>query len=338
LKRSEEDAKQAEKSKRAVGPAARRAGAAALEEATSAGVVVGRLKEVGRAARLAFEERHAGKRLTYGPLGLGGGLSPGSAERDTKGRLAFEVRTASAAYKAMEAASWLARANVLRSGGQGDPAVDRMAEIYLPFLDAVEAGLWLYWITPDAVLAVAKPAPETEVQVPEGAAVADVGTPVHPYLSSLGATLEEEGFEDWSRLAGAVAAEGFWRRGEIQGIKDAKFEIFVAVRRSTPEETSQEELFAFSRAAAELSLQQKLSGPGSLALTYAALVAGSIPPELRQLLAKQAPPKHWAHAYEFPVVVDLSSGEVLRCEKKPLQQRLYLGDISRRAERLFSRG
>jgi hypothetical protein len=37
------------------------------------------------------------------------------------------------------------------------PAQRRLADIWLPMIDAFEAGLWLYWITPDGLVCVPRP-------------------------------------------------------------------------------------------------------------------------------------------------------------------------------------
>ena len=37
------------------------------------------------------------------------------------------------------------------------PEIDRLVGIWLPMLDAFEAGLWLYWITPSEVVVVPRP-------------------------------------------------------------------------------------------------------------------------------------------------------------------------------------
>lgn len=73
-------------------------------------------------------------------------------------QLKEEVQTASAPAQALEAANWLARAHVLGEAGLPTEAHDRLVRAYRPLVDAVEAGLWLYWVTEDDVIAVATPA------------------------------------------------------------------------------------------------------------------------------------------------------------------------------------
>ncbi|MFA6112191.1 MAG: hypothetical protein WDA75_25820 [Candidatus Latescibacterota bacterium] len=72
-------------------------------------------------------------------------------------QLKEEVQIASGPAQALEAANWLARAHVLGEAGGSTDAHDRLVQAYLPLVDAVEAGLWLFWVTQDDVIAVAAP-------------------------------------------------------------------------------------------------------------------------------------------------------------------------------------
>jgi hypothetical protein len=67
------------------------------------------------------------------------------------------VQFGSAPAQALEAANWLARAKVLSDAGKATEAHERVARVYIPLVDAVEAGLWLFWVTDDNVIAVATP-------------------------------------------------------------------------------------------------------------------------------------------------------------------------------------
>jgi hypothetical protein len=72
-------------------------------------------------------------------------------------QLKDEVQVASAAAQALEAANWLARAHAVHEAGGSTEAHDRVVRAYLPLVDAVEAGLWLFWVLEDEVVAVAAP-------------------------------------------------------------------------------------------------------------------------------------------------------------------------------------
>jgi hypothetical protein len=72
-------------------------------------------------------------------------------------QLKEEVQVASAAAQALEAATWLARAHAVHEAGGSTEAHDRVVRAYLPLVDAVEAGLWLFWVLEDEVVAVAAP-------------------------------------------------------------------------------------------------------------------------------------------------------------------------------------
>jgi hypothetical protein len=71
--------------------------------------------------------------------------------------LEAEVQVGAAPAQALEAANWLARAAVLRAAGRPTEAHERLAAAFLPLVDAAEAGLWLFWVMKDAVIAVPAP-------------------------------------------------------------------------------------------------------------------------------------------------------------------------------------
>lgn len=103
--------------------------------------------DVGTAARSALATKgiHEKVPLTMAAIG-----AQSQAHGRAEGELSREINAANAA----EAAAWLARAHVLRAAGISDAAIDRMASVYLPLVDAVEAGLRLFWVLPDRVVAV----------------------------------------------------------------------------------------------------------------------------------------------------------------------------------------
>jgi hypothetical protein len=107
-----------------------------------------RLMDVGRAA--------LAEKGIYQKFGLIANQMDAKREaglRDLKRGLQF----GSAPAQALEAANWLARAEVLRAAGKPAHAHERVANVYMPLVDAVEAGLWLVWVTDDKVIAVAAP-------------------------------------------------------------------------------------------------------------------------------------------------------------------------------------
>lgn len=55
---------------------------------------------------------------------------------------------------------WIAAA-AMSSPGTKSPFVERCLHIYRPFIEAFAAGLWLFWVLEDSVLAVARPALKT---------------------------------------------------------------------------------------------------------------------------------------------------------------------------------
>lgn len=61
-----------------------------------------------------------------------------------------EFGARSAGLSAARVAAWMA--------ASFDPLTDRSVSVWLPFLDAAEAGLWIYWVLEDEVLAVPRPA------------------------------------------------------------------------------------------------------------------------------------------------------------------------------------
>jgi hypothetical protein len=64
-------------------------------------------------------------------------------------------------WSAAESAAWSAAESAARSAARS-AAIDRWIGIWLPFVDAFEAGLWLFWVTTDEVVAVPRPALQIE--------------------------------------------------------------------------------------------------------------------------------------------------------------------------------
>lgn len=80
----------------------------------------------------------------------------GGPRERSKDVQANQVYSALAASRAMAAAFWSAIHWAATQAGADRQALDRVAQISIPFVDAVDHGLWLYWITPDEVIAVAR--------------------------------------------------------------------------------------------------------------------------------------------------------------------------------------
>jgi hypothetical protein len=72
-------------------------------------------------------------------------------------QLKEEVQVASAAAQALETANWLARAHAVHEAGGPTEEHDKVVAVYRPLVDAVEAGLWLFWVIEPEVIAVAAP-------------------------------------------------------------------------------------------------------------------------------------------------------------------------------------
>ena len=66
----------------------------------------------------------------------------------------------SAAESAAESAAWLAARSAAKINALSrfnHPAQAKLVVIWLPMIDAFEAGLWLYWITPSEVICIEQP-------------------------------------------------------------------------------------------------------------------------------------------------------------------------------------
>ncbi len=73
---------------------------------------------------------------------------------------AAESAAESAAWSAARSAAWSAAwsaADVNALGAFNHPTQAKLAAIWLPMVDAFNAGLWLYWITPTTVICVEQP-------------------------------------------------------------------------------------------------------------------------------------------------------------------------------------
>lgn len=68
----------------------------------------------------------------------------------------------SAASTAVRCAAVSAVVPYLRTASPLKAIVDRELAVWLPFVDAFEAGLWLFWVLEDAVIAVPRPAVKSE--------------------------------------------------------------------------------------------------------------------------------------------------------------------------------
>jgi len=145
------DAEYAEKS---AGRAARRTAERAADAvAAELGLTLKKLDDVGWASSAVRDAAHAVGLQELAGIGIGM-----SALQRTASDVESELDVASAARAASRAACWLARAEALESAGSQTSAVSRLAAAYLPLVDALEGGLWLFWVTEDEVLAVAAPA------------------------------------------------------------------------------------------------------------------------------------------------------------------------------------
>lgn len=115
---------------------------------------------VGDAAGLGRAKAAARAALAEKGITQSMGFIPNQAEAKRiqgEGQLTDELQVASAAAQALEAANWLARKHIVREAGGSTEAHDRVVRCYLPLVDAVEAGLWLFWVTDVDVIAVAAP-------------------------------------------------------------------------------------------------------------------------------------------------------------------------------------
>jgi len=114
-----------------------------------------RHRDLTNAARDALHEKGIHERTT---MAQAIGSTPELQRARQEGELNQEISKGDAARQAATAAEWLARAHVLKSAGKSVEALERVARVYLPLVDAVEAGLWLFWVTENDVIAVAVPA------------------------------------------------------------------------------------------------------------------------------------------------------------------------------------
>jgi hypothetical protein len=99
-------------------------------------------------------------------------------ERSVTRRLGRARRpSGTGASGAVRALGWIAAA-AMNPRGITALFVDRCLRIYRPFISAFEAGLWLFWVLDDSILAVARPALKTaegQLHCEDGPAVAWAG-------------------------------------------------------------------------------------------------------------------------------------------------------------------
>lgn len=111
--------------------------------------------DLERAVEDALAEKGIGRRTTMSQA-IGSTPEVQRARQDAE--MNQEIAKADPAEQAGQAAAWFARAQALKAAGEPAGALERAARVYLPLVDAVEAGLWLFWPTPDEVIAVSVPA------------------------------------------------------------------------------------------------------------------------------------------------------------------------------------
>ena len=110
--------------------------------------------ELRNAARDALHEKGIFERTT---MAQSLGSTPDIQRARQLGDLDREIYIGDAAHQAAIAAVWSARAHVLGSAGKPAEALETAAAAYLPLVDAVEAGLALFWVTEKDIIAVAAP-------------------------------------------------------------------------------------------------------------------------------------------------------------------------------------
>jgi hypothetical protein len=153
------------------------------------------------------------------------------------------------------------------------------------------------------------------------------------YFEEVRDHLEEAGFKDEAPPPGSTLKA---RRRSIKLSRFGVVETVVAVStvRSQPDS---EQLRTFGGAVVESALAGKVRIPrgfGSGLVVYPVFVADAIPDELREFVASYAP-KRWS-ILEFPVVVDLSSGDLVLFEKTPLWGAAYYRTTRREARVLLA--
>lgn len=126
-----------------------------------------------------------------------------------------------AASGAVRALGWIAAA-AMSPRGITSLFIERCLRIYRPFIAAYEAGLWLFWVLEDSVLAVARPALKTregQLHCEDGPAVAWAGGA--RYFFWRGVRVPEKAILAPDRLTGAeILAE---RNLEVQRVMLDRF-------------------------------------------------------------------------------------------------------------------
>lgn len=117
--------------------------------------VASRHSDLARAAEDALGEKGLHRRTT---MAQAVGSTPQVQRARQDAELNREIALGDATAQAVQAAYWFARAHEVSVAGKPTDAMARAAHGLLPRVDAVEAGLWLFWVAEDVVIAVARPA------------------------------------------------------------------------------------------------------------------------------------------------------------------------------------
>jgi hypothetical protein len=158
------------------------------------------------------------------------------------------------------------------------------------------------------------------------------------YLGAVAQRLTQDGFELTPNvLVGGAPADLWAARRKFQATKFGAVSTFVVVARHESIDAAQ--LAAYSSACFQAAMERTggVRGLGSTGVCYAVSVFQHAAPDLGTALETTPLGKHWA-SFEFPVLVDLTTGSLTYYRKRVLWGAAYIKGFRRDADRWFQPG
>ena len=148
--------------------------------------------------------------------------------------------------------------------------------------------------------------------------------------------------QDWQRqgfdpLPASTEAETVFRRRRFSLTKFGVVDTFC-IARCFEDILSEGQIETFSSNAFRFALKNKFflpRGLGGMAIAYPLLIAENVSNSVRQFITRSYNPKHWS-SFEFPVVFELSTGQLLFYQSTPAWGAAYYRSFRTEAETLFT--
>ena len=157
------------------------------------------------------------------------------------------------------------------------------------------------------------------------------------YLETLNTRLVEQGFAAFDKEPEG-GADRVWHRRKAEITKFSLVDCFACVRYVPGAELTTDFLAQFSSASFVLALANKSWLPRGLfgmAIALPLVITDQVSDDVAAFVRESYCPKHWA-SQEFPAVLELGTGKLLRFEKTPAWGAAYYKGMRKGVDALFS--